>query len=54
MYYLRSRPAANAIQFTLDTEAIKAKKSKSLKDKEAEAVIACSLKNPEACEMCSG
>ena len=55
MYYLRTRPAASAIQFTLDTQAIKEKKAKDAnKEDTAQAAIACSLKNPEACEMCSG
>ncbi|KAL9973373.1 hypothetical protein ACROYT_G019824 [Oculina patagonica] len=51
MYYLRTRPAANAIQFTVDQESLK----KSTKTKaQKEEAIACSLKNPEACVSCSG
>ncbi|XP_031562039.1 ribonucleoside-diphosphate reductase large subunit-like [Actinia tenebrosa] len=61
MYYLRTKPAANAIQFTVDQAAL-AKKTKesssnneSNKEKErAKAAEACRRDNPEACEMCSG
>ena len=45
MYYLRTRPAAEAIKFTVDQESIKSQNM---------AAIACSLENREACEMCSG
>lgn len=51
MYYLRTRPAASAIQFTVDQESLK-KSTKSKEDKQE--AIACSLKNPEACVSCSG
>lgn len=40
MYYLRTRPAADAIQFTVDV-------------KPQQQPVACSRTNPE-CEMCSG
>lgn len=50
MYYLRTRPAANAIQFTVDQESLKKKKSAE----QEEEAVACSLKNPEACASCSG
>jgi len=58
MYYLRTRPAANAIQFTVDqkaiTEARSQRKRASVKDEEKQAAaIACSLQNREACVMCS-
>ena len=65
MYYLRTRPAANAIQFTVDQKAINDArvqrrastkdnndKQKDEEDKQA-AAIACSLQNREACVMCS-
>ena len=63
MYYLRTRPAANAIQFTVDQKAInearvqrrasnKDEKRHKEEDKQA-AAIACSLQNREACVMCS-
>lgn len=51
MYYLRTRPAANAIQFTVDQESLKKKTNTAEQKEEA---IACSLKNPEACVSCSG
>ncbi|XP_020628934.1 ribonucleoside-diphosphate reductase large subunit-like [Orbicella faveolata] len=51
MYYLRTRPAANAIQFTVDQQSLK-KTTKTAEQKEE--AIACSLKNPEACVSCSG
>lgn len=62
MYYLRTRPAANAIQFTVDQKAIMEAKGKQQqqqpkspqKDQEyEEAAMACSLQNREACIMCS-
>lgn len=51
MYYLRSRPAAQAIQFTVDQESLKNAEELARKNEEA---IACSLQNKEACTMCSG
>lgn len=48
MYYLRTRPAADAIQFTVDKKAIKNE------DAEALARLQCSIENREACLMCSG
>lgn len=53
MYYLRSRPAVNAIQFTVDQEALKASNGKRSKEEE-EAALMCSLQNKDACLMCSG
>jgi hypothetical protein len=52
MYYLRSRPAAQAIQFTVDQEALK--KTSEEEVKQNEEAIACSLQNKDACVMCSG
>jgi ribonucleoside-diphosphate reductase subunit M1 len=40
MYYLRTRAAADAVKFTVDSDAVKQ--------------ISCSLQNKEACVMCSG
>lgn len=67
MYYLRSKPAANAIQFTVDQVALAKKKAEtetnqpqntenktSEEEEKAEAVAACRRDNPEACVMCSG
>ena len=64
MYYLRTRPAANAIQFTVDQKAIneaRVQRRASAKDNEKQhkeeekqaAALACSLQNREACVMCS-
>ena len=62
MYYLRTRPAASAIQFTVDqtvVQQVKNKKSQgngelSKEEKEyQEAALACSIQNREACVMCS-
>lgn len=44
MYYLRSRAATNAIQFTVD-----AKKARDAK----EQAMMCSIENKEECVMCS-
>lgn len=54
MYYLRTRPAANAIQFTVDKTKLKVKpKTASETDKENMDAMVCSLNNKEACLMCS-
>ncbi|CAN8006576.1 unnamed protein product [Ixodes hexagonus] len=45
MYYLRTKPAANAIQFTVDKTA--------LRKKEQMNAVTCSLKNKDDCLMCS-
>ncbi|MFK5969299.1 MAG: ribonucleoside-diphosphate reductase subunit alpha [Candidatus Marithrix sp.] len=41
MYYLRTRPAVDAIKFTVDQNSLQQQ-------------ITCSIENREACEMCSG
>ncbi len=61
MYYLRTKAAANAIQFTIDQTMVnKAEQAKSgdsspeKNDKEyQEKAMACSIQNREACLMCS-
>ncbi|XP_067944097.1 ribonucleoside-diphosphate reductase large subunit-like [Watersipora subatra] len=66
MYYLRTKGAAQAIQFTVDKSKLK-KKTEETKEAPAEAqrkeqeerehneaVLACSIENKEACLMCSG
>jgi ribonucleotide reductase alpha subunit len=83
MYYLRTRPAADAIKFTVDTGVLNTV-TKPIKDKEnlkvgvsgktngvvekveksliekvvgmsmEDQVLACSIENPGACDMCSG
>jgi len=52
MYYLRTKAAVDAIKFTLDKTAIATPVAKTVEEREEE--IACSLDDPENCEMCSG
>ncbi len=52
MYYLRTKAATDAIKFTLDKQVIAEPTMTSIEDQQA--AIACSLDNPDACEMCSG
>jgi ribonucleoside-diphosphate reductase alpha subunit len=52
MYYLRTRPAADAIKFTVDPTALIAAAKQELETLNMEA-IQCSLKNPDECVMCS-
>ncbi len=47
MYYLRTKAAADAIKFTVDQKRL----AQAEDDAEA-AAIACSLDDPEGCEMC--
>jgi len=67
MYYLRTRPAANAIQFTVDKTRLQAKNKTSPSTRNdvftvsggksaavSEAALLCSLENKENCLMCSG
>lgn len=54
MYYLRTKAATDAIKFTVDqviSEEMTEEESLSL---EQQAAIACSIENPDSCEMCSG
>jgi ribonucleoside-diphosphate reductase alpha chain len=56
MYYLRSQAATSAIKFTLDKSSFEPKIQKAndeaaIKAQKQEA-IACSLDDPEGCEMC--
>lgn len=56
MYYLRSQAATAAIKFTLDKSALEPKIEKAVELDSAKSqkqdAIACSLDNPEGCEMC--
>ena len=52
MYYLRTKAATDAIKFTVEKTVVEEPTAKSL-EAAAEA-IACSLDNPDSCEMCSG
>lgn len=48
MYYLRTRAAVNAVQFTVKSDAPVARKSQE----EEMAGMVCSIDNPEDCVMC--
>ena len=52
MYYLRTKAATDAVKFTLEKAAIVEPVAKTEEERLAE--IACSLDDPESCEMCSG
>lgn len=59
MYYLRTKPAANPIQFTLNKEKIKEAQSTKSEEEEEEktkerntAAMVCSLANKDECLMC--
>jgi ribonucleoside-diphosphate reductase alpha chain len=52
MYYLRTKAATDAIKFTVDKAVVEKPTEKTIE--EQQAAIACSLENPDACEMCSG
>ena len=57
MYYLRTKAAAQAIQFTVDKTKLKPKSALPATEKKAEdnmASMVCSLKNKDECLMCSG
>jgi len=51
MYYLRTKAATDAIKFTIDKRVVE---EPSKTEEEMQAQIACSLQNPDSCEMCSG
>lgn len=50
MYYLRTKAATDAIKFTIDKNAVVQPTAAEIEDQQA--AIACSLDNPEGCEMC--
>jgi len=50
MYYLRTKAATDAIKFTIDKSVVENQSTVSVEDQQA--AIACSLDNPEGCEMC--
>lgn len=54
MYYLRTKPAANAIQFTVDKSKAKARMANGKVEVEDEnmAAITCSLQNKDECLSC--
>lgn len=52
MYYLRTKAATDAIKFTVE-KTVAAEPTAQLIE-EQQAAIACSLDDPDGCEMCSG
>ena len=54
MYYLRSKPAAQAKKITLENPPSNVAVNLKNSTQQDQDAIACSLENPEACEMCSG
>ncbi|KAG5264542.1 hypothetical protein AALO_G00255370 [Alosa alosa] len=55
MYYLRTKPAANPIQFTLNKESLKTTEKQEEKQESKEknmAAMVCSLENRDECLMC--
>jgi len=50
MYYLRTKAATDAIKFTIDKSVVENQTAVTVEDQQA--AIACSLDNPEGCEMC--
>jgi ribonucleoside-diphosphate reductase alpha subunit len=53
MYYLRTKAATDAIKFTVDKTMVEQQPTmKTIEDEQA--AIACSLEDPDSCEMCSG
>ena len=50
MYYLRTKAATDAIKFTIDKNVVAEPTAKTQEEMEAE--VACSLDNPDDCEMC--
>lgn len=53
MYYLRTKAATDAIKFTVDKNVTEEPEIVAVRE-EQQAAIACSLDDPENCEMCSG
>ncbi|VDL69193.1 unnamed protein product [Nippostrongylus brasiliensis] len=55
MYYLRTKPAVGAVQFTVDKEALKAKEQKdALLESAARQMSVLEIQEEEGCLMCSG
>jgi ribonucleoside-diphosphate reductase alpha chain len=50
MYYLRTRAAVNAVQFTVKNNTKEA--PVALSEEEAQAQLVCSIENPDDCVMC--
>jgi ribonucleoside-diphosphate reductase alpha chain len=54
MYYLRTKAARDAIKFTVDKSKLAAPKEATTAEEQRQAELACSIDNPDDCEMCSG
>ena len=54
MYYLRTKAATDAIKFTVDQVISEESTEDESLSLEEQAAIACSIENPDSCEMCSG
>ena len=54
MYYLRTRPAVDAIKFTVDQLSLKEYRERKTSEEDNEAAMVCSLENKDACISCSG
>jgi ribonucleoside-diphosphate reductase alpha chain len=54
MYYLRTKAATDAIKFTVDKIVAEEPIAAAEIAEDQQAAIACSLDDPENCEMCSG
>ena len=56
MYYLRTKPAANPIQFTLNKEKLNEAQPDKVSEQELKerntAAMVCSLENKDDCLMC--
>ncbi|XP_050673835.1 ribonucleoside-diphosphate reductase large subunit [Leptidea sinapis] len=52
MYYLRTKPAVNAIQFTVDKSKVKVTNGKPENEEADLSMIACSLLNKDQCLSC--
>jgi ribonucleoside-diphosphate reductase alpha chain len=52
MYYLRTKAATDAIKFTVEKTVTEMPIAQTIEDQQA--AIACSLDDPDGCEMCSG
>lgn len=50
MYYLRTRPGVDAVQFTVDKTRLKQREEKEL----AAKMMECAISDPTGCAMCSG
>jgi len=51
MYYLRTKAATDAVKVTLDKQFVQ-KEEPVVEEEYAKAAIACSIDNPDDCEMC--